>query len=135
MYELISLKSDMYLKLVISSLDYSTPDWGSRNVLQKACSNKSSKEPQRLYATRLLAVLVRARTVGIAQWGVDLLVQQIFDPSKTVSAVALEVRLMGIKKKRNLKMYQYLLKLKLSGFNLIQKMLTSYHIYHTLLGP
>ena len=77
------------MKLVVSSLDYSTPEWGSRNVLQKAC--QGGKEQTRLYATRLLALLVRARTVGITQWGIDLLVQQIFDSSRTVSAVAIEV--------------------------------------------
>jgi rapamycin-insensitive companion of mTOR len=34
--ELLMLRSDMYLKLVISCLDYSSMEWGSRNLLSKA---------------------------------------------------------------------------------------------------
>ena len=34
LYELCSLRSsDLYLKLILSSLDYSASDWGSREVI------------------------------------------------------------------------------------------------------
>lgn len=70
----------MYLKLVVTCLDYSSLEWGSRNVLGKAC--RESNETGRLYATRLIGVLIRCRTPNIAQWGIDLLVNQLFDKSK-----------------------------------------------------
>ena len=87
---MLSLRSDLYLKLVISSLDYSTMDWGSRNLLTKALTKEGS-ESCRLYATRFLGVLIRSRTSNVAQWGINLLVCQLFDPSKTIAWVALEI--------------------------------------------
>lgn len=74
--ELLSLRSDLYLKLVISCLDYTSPDWGSRNLLSKAL--KEGSELCKLYATRFLGVLIRSRTPNIAQWGIELLVKLLF---------------------------------------------------------
>ena len=75
--ELLTLRSDLYLKLVISSLDYSSPDWGSRSLLSKAL--KEGSEASKLYATRFLGVLIRSRTPNIAQWGIELLVSGSYD--------------------------------------------------------
>jgi rapamycin-insensitive companion of mTOR len=63
----------LYLKLVISSLDYTSSEWGSRNLLSKAL--KEGSEVCKLYATRFLGVLVRSRIPNIAQWGIELLVR------------------------------------------------------------
>ena len=87
---MLSFRSDLYLKLVISCLDYSTADWGSRNLLAKALTKEGS-ESCRLYATRFLGVLIRSRTANVAQWGLELLVSQLFDNSKTVAWVALDL--------------------------------------------
>ena len=64
----------MYLKLVITSLDYSTSDWGSRALLGKAL--KDGSETSRLYATRFIGLLIRSKTPNVAQWGIDLLVRK-----------------------------------------------------------
>ena len=87
---MLSLRSDIYLKLVISSLDYSAMDWGSRILLSKALTKEES-ESCRLYATRFLGVLIRSRTSNVAQWGISLLVSQLFDASQTVAWVALHI--------------------------------------------
>ena len=87
---MLSLRSDIYLKLVISTLDYSTMDWGSRILLSKALTKEES-ESCRLYASRFLGVLIRSRTSNVAQWGIQLLVSQLFDTSKTVAWVALHI--------------------------------------------
>ena len=39
--ELLSMRSDLYLKLVISCLDYSSVEWGSRILLAKALKEGS----------------------------------------------------------------------------------------------
>ena len=39
--ELLSMRSDLYLKLVISCLDYSSIEWGSRILLAKALKEGS----------------------------------------------------------------------------------------------
>ena len=86
---MLSLRSDLYMKLVVSSLDYSASDWGSQNLLSKALTKES--ESCRLYATRFLGILIRSRTSYIAQWGINLLVCQLFDSSKAITWVALEI--------------------------------------------
>ena len=82
--ELLTLRSDLYLKLVISSLDYSSPDWGSRSLLSKAL--KEGSEASKLYATRFLGVLIRSRTPNIAQWGIELLVSGSYEARFTTWA-------------------------------------------------
>ncbi len=72
----------MYLKLLISSLDYSSVDWGSRALLTKVCRDGS--EAARVYATKFLGLLVRTKTPYITQWGIDLVVGQLFDETSKV---------------------------------------------------
>ena len=98
LYELCSLRSsDLYLKLVLSSLDYSAAEWGSRhdpfterwrqifkethysnfpsrNLLEKAL--REGAESARLYTTRFLGVLIRSRAPNVTQWVIRLLVAQ-----------------------------------------------------------
>ena len=88
--ELLSLRSDLYFKLVISCLDYSSVDWGSRLLLAKAL--KEAPETCRIYATKFLGVLLRSKSNNIAHWGLDLITGQIFDEeSKIVPIVALNI--------------------------------------------
>lgn len=88
--ELLNLRSDLYLKLVISCLDYSSVEWGSRSLLAKAL--KEGSETCRIYATKFLGVLLRAKTHNVAHWGLDLLTGQLFDSqSKIVPILALNI--------------------------------------------
>ena len=88
--ELLSMRSDLYPKLVISCLDYSAIEWGSRILLAKAL--KESSETCRIYATRFLGVLIRSKTPNVAQWGIELLTDQLFDcGSKIVPTIALNL--------------------------------------------
>ena len=78
LYELCSLSSsDLYLKLILSSLDYSASEWGSRNLMEKAL--KEGAESARLYATRFLGLLMRSRAPNVTQWVMRLLVSQVAD--------------------------------------------------------
>ena len=46
----------------------------------------------RIYATKFLGVLLRAKAHNVAHWGLDLITAQLFDPeSKIVPIVALSV--------------------------------------------
>ena len=106
--ELLTMRSDLYLKLVISCLDYSSRDWGSRNLLSKAL--KDGSETCRIYSTRFLGescphslwcfqpkaqfltgVLIRSRAPNVAQWGIELLAGQLFDSSDIVPWIALDL--------------------------------------------
>ncbi len=85
-FELLNQRSDMYLKLALTCLDYSSHEWGSRHLLEKVC--RDSNESSRLYATRLLGVLLRCRTPYLTQWTIDILVGQLFSPARAVSMAA-----------------------------------------------
>ena len=87
--DLISARSELYLKLVVSCLDYRTSDWGSRLLLTKALT--STPESGRLYSTRWLGVLARARAPSFAMYGVELLVEQLRDKSPQVAHTALNI--------------------------------------------
>ncbi|BFY99539.1 hypothetical protein BsWGS_02579 [Bradybaena similaris] len=78
----------LYVKMAISSLNYSH-DGSTRAVLSKALT--ATQDVCRLYATRLLRVLMRAGTPGFCQWGVELLVTQLYDPDKSVSMSAIKI--------------------------------------------
>ena len=67
--ELLTMRSDLYLKLVISCLDYSSMEWGSRTLLSKAL--REGSETCQIYATRFLGVLIRSKSPNITQWGID----------------------------------------------------------------
>lgn len=44
-----------------------------------------------MYATKFLRVLIRARALDFAEWGIELLVGQLYDESKLVALAALDV--------------------------------------------
>nr|XP_006000410.1 PREDICTED: rapamycin-insensitive companion of mTOR [Latimeria chalumnae] len=86
---LCSLKNqDHLLKLTVSSLDYSR-DGLARVILSKILT--ASIDTCRLYATKHLRVLLRANVEFFSNWGIELLVTQLHDKNKTISAEALDI--------------------------------------------
>ena len=102
------LRHELYLKLVVTALDYSTED--TRQLLVRALTQAT--EPGRVYATRWLGVLARYTQIikvsknirgphhnmllvsrlgqtNIAVYGVELLVRQVMDESLAVASTAL----------------------------------------------
>ena len=63
--ELLHMRHDVYLKLVITSVDYRHEDWGARaHLLVKGLTGVS--EMGRVYSTRWLGVLARLGVPNIA---------------------------------------------------------------------
>jgi len=88
--ELLRVRHDVYLKLVISAIDYRHEDWGSRtSLLVKGLTTGS--EQGRIYSTRWLGVLARLGVPNIAVYGVELLVRQLMDESLVVASTALNI--------------------------------------------
>ena len=88
--ELLRVRHDIYLKLVVSAMDYRQEDWGSRsNLLVKALT--VSSEQGRVYSTRWVGVLARMGVPSISVYGVELLVRQLADSSLTVASTALSI--------------------------------------------
>ena len=88
--ELLRVRHDIYLKLVVSAMDYRQEDWGSRsNLLVKALT--VSSEQGRVYSTRWVGVLARMGVPSISVYGVELLVKQLADESLTVASTALAI--------------------------------------------
>ncbi|XP_068166209.1 rapamycin-insensitive companion of mTOR-like isoform X2 [Antennarius striatus] len=79
---------DAVLKLAVSTLDYSR-DGLARVILSKILT--AATDPCRLYATKHLRVLLRAGVEFFSSWGMELLVTQLHDHSKTVSMEALDI--------------------------------------------
>ncbi|XP_019772703.2 rapamycin-insensitive companion of mTOR [Dendroctonus ponderosae] len=75
-----------YVKLIISSLDYSCPG-PARNILDAVLS--CDVESSRLYATQFLLVLLRARYPCFAVYAVRLLCRQLDDRCRKVTLSAL----------------------------------------------
>ncbi|CAJ1070974.1 rapamycin-insensitive companion of mTOR-like [Xyrichtys novacula] len=84
-----SLKNQEHLlKLTVSTLDYSR-DGLSRVILSKVLT--AASDTCRLYATKHLRVLLRAGVEFFSNWGMELLVTQLYDRNKTVSMEALDI--------------------------------------------
>lgn len=64
-------------------------DGPPRQILARVLT--CQQESSRLYATQFLLVLLRAGLRHFEQWGVELLVTQLFDQSKAVSLIALSI--------------------------------------------
>lgn len=81
---------DCYVKLIVSSLDYSE-DGPNRKVLNKIIS-EATLWSTRLYATQFLRLLLRARPRrGPMHWTMTLLTDRLSDTSIAVALTALEV--------------------------------------------
>ncbi|XP_059471780.1 rapamycin-insensitive companion of mTOR [Neocloeon triangulifer] len=85
---IVETKHDCYVKLVVSSLDF-TNDGMPRIILGKLL--KSPVESSRIYATKFLLVLVRAHVKDFEEWGMELLVMQLYDINIQVSLAASEI--------------------------------------------
>ncbi|XP_046400699.1 rapamycin-insensitive companion of mTOR isoform X2 [Ischnura elegans] len=83
-----STTHDCYVKLIISSLDYSI-DGVARVILKRALTSPS--ESCRLYATRFILVLIRSRLPGLHRWVTELLVDQLGDTKSSVSLAAANI--------------------------------------------
>lgn len=77
---------DCYVKLIISSLEYIFPG-PCREILEAVlnCNSESS----RLYATQFLHILLRAGNPLFSTWAIQLLVNQLYDKSRSVYLSAL----------------------------------------------
>lgn len=88
--DLVSLATnDIYIKLIVSSLDYSQDNAFCRPMLSKVLT--SSTDLSRLYATQFLRVLLRANVSGFSDWGTQLLVVQLYDNCQSIALAALDI--------------------------------------------
>ncbi|CAL1276055.1 unnamed protein product [Larinioides sclopetarius] len=89
LYHLVSITNqDIYVKLIVSTLDY-TKEGFSRSILTKVLTG--TEETTRLYATNFLLILLRAKLPDFRKWAIEVLVYQLHDTSKLVSAAALDI--------------------------------------------
>ncbi|KAK9881647.1 hypothetical protein WA026_017167 [Henosepilachna vigintioctopunctata] len=80
--------NDCYVKLIISSMDYSSNPL-SRNLLSAVL--KCNIESSRLYSTQFLLILLRSGVPDFASWGIPLLVNQLNDKAKVILLSALSI--------------------------------------------
>ncbi|KAI4503571.1 hypothetical protein M0802_000974 [Mischocyttarus mexicanus] len=85
----LATNHDCYVKLIVSSLDYSR-EGSNRKVLNKIIAD-ASLESTRLYATQFLRLILRAKMLDAYCWALTLLTGRLMDTSKVVALTALEV--------------------------------------------
>ncbi|KAG7212743.1 hypothetical protein KM043_013008 [Ampulex compressa] len=85
----LATNHDCYVKLIVSSLDYSR-EGPNRKVMSKIIT-EAALESTRLYATQFLRLILRARMADAFRWAMILLSDRLSDTSKTVALTALEV--------------------------------------------
>lgn len=92
MYLVSNTNHPIYVKLIVSGLDYSlsatTPY--QRMILEKALTI-SPAHASRLYATQFLLILVRARLPSFEEWGIPLLMKQLADKDRAIVIATLEI--------------------------------------------
>lgn len=84
----LATNHDCYVKLIISSLDYSR-DGPNRKVLTKIIT-EATLDSTRLYATQFLRLILRARMADAYRWAITLLSERLSDINKTIALTALE---------------------------------------------
>ncbi|KAL1116469.1 hypothetical protein AAG570_004942, partial [Ranatra chinensis] len=85
----VSTNHDCYVKLIVSTLDYSN-DEAARKILMKALESKTISS--RMYATRMLHTLVRIgiwHDKSLMKFILGLVVDQLRDGDRAIAAVAL----------------------------------------------
>lgn len=97
---LIHDSHDTYVKLIVSSLDYTGDNEFSRSVLTDALNSKT--ETSQIYATNFLRILVRLEIDDFHQWGIQLLLNQLNSSINQVSKSASEILLESLELKYNL---------------------------------
>jgi rapamycin-insensitive companion of mTOR len=83
----IDMRTDLH-KLILSSLDFSR-DRSSRAILSKMLMVGSAQT--RLYATKMLRVLLRSRAQVFKSWGIEMLTTQLYDPDEEIATEALDI--------------------------------------------
>lgn len=84
----LATNHDCYVKLIVSSLDYSR-DGPNRKMLSKIIS-EATLWSTRLYATQFLRLILRARMADAVRWAMSLLADRLSDTSMAVALTALE---------------------------------------------
>ncbi|KXS22111.1 ARM repeat-containing protein [Gonapodya prolifera JEL478] len=88
-YHMTELKSrDDIAKAIITNLDYRI-DGHSRILLSKVLT--CGYKPMRYFATRHLRYVARSQTNEFKEWGIRLLITQLYDPSIHVREMAVKV--------------------------------------------
>ncbi|CRK92792.1 CLUMA_CG006294, isoform A [Clunio marinus] len=92
MYLVANTNHTIYVKLIVSGLDYSLTSsiHYPRLILEKALTSSPSHS-SRLYATQFLLVLLRARLPTVEEWGILLLMKQLNDKDRAIVLTALEI--------------------------------------------
>ncbi|KAF7494820.1 Rapamycin-insensitive companion of mTOR [Sarcoptes scabiei] len=89
LHDIINLSiNEVYIKLIVSSLDYSEPSF-SRSILSKVLT--SPIESSRIYATKFMRVLLRLGVPDFSKWGVEFLITQLYDQSSAISHESLHI--------------------------------------------
>jgi rapamycin-insensitive companion of mTOR len=84
----MATKHDCYVKLIVSSLDY-TREGPNRRVMTKI-AQEAPLESTRMYATQFLRIILRVRMTSAHQWAIRLLLNRLNDSSRVVAFAALE---------------------------------------------
>ncbi|KAG9297891.1 hypothetical protein G9A89_000054, partial [Geosiphon pyriformis] len=101
-YHLSELRSrEDLIKVIITSLDYSL-DGHPRIILSKVMT--SGYKQMRLYATKHLGTILRTSTKKFNDWGIRLLITQLYDPAMEVCEMAVRVLEETCKHKENLEL-------------------------------
>lgn len=92
MYLVANTNHSIYVKLIVSGLDYSLTSsvHYPRLILEKALT-ASPSHSSRLYATQFLLVLLRARLPTVEEWGVPLLLKQLNDKDRSIVLATLDI--------------------------------------------
>ncbi|CAG8523548.1 7861_t:CDS:10 [Ambispora leptoticha] len=101
-YHLSELRSrEDLIKTIITNLDY-TLDGHPRILLSKVMT--SGYKQMRLYATKHLGIILRSSTKKFSDWGIRLLITQLYDPAMEVCEMAVRVLEEICKHKENLEL-------------------------------
>ncbi|XP_026669224.1 rapamycin-insensitive companion of mTOR [Ceratina calcarata] len=84
----LATNHDCYVKLILSSLDYSR-DGPNRKIFTKIIT-EATLDSTRLYATQFLRLILRARMADAYNWAITLLSERLSDSNKVVALTALE---------------------------------------------
>lgn len=92
MYLVANTNHTIYVKLIVSGLDYSLTSTVQfpKQILEKALT-ASPSHSSRLYATQFLLVLLRARLPTVEEWGIPLLMTQLNDKDRSIVLATLDI--------------------------------------------
>jgi hypothetical protein len=82
--------AEIYVRLIITCLDYTKDFNGSRQLLEKFLFHHP-EENVRIYATNFLRVLLRANVTDFSTWAMELLVRQLDSPIRVVQNAAADI--------------------------------------------